>query len=64
MDTEEWEKILVLFLKDFYVQNPIVRIVMKKKNRNQLKKENSMEVGLFGTEEGDEVSIITLECKL
>ena len=27
-------------------------------------KENSMEVGLFGTEEGDEVSIITLECKL
>ena len=47
-----------------FVQNPIVRIVMKKKNRNQLKKENSMEVGLFGTEEGDEVSIITLECKL
>ena len=27
-------------------------------------KENSMEVGLFGTEEGDELSIITLECKL
>ena len=27
-------------------------------------KENSMEVGLFGTEEGDEVSIITLECKV
>ena len=27
-------------------------------------KENSMEVGLFGTEEGDEVSIIALECKL
>ena len=27
-------------------------------------KENSMEMGLFGTEEGDEVSIITLECKL
>jgi len=23
-----------------FVQNPIVRIVMKKKNRNQLKKEN------------------------
>ena len=27
-------------------------------------KENRMQVGLFGTEEGDEVSIITLECKL
>ena len=27
-------------------------------------KENSMEVGLFGTEEGDELSIITLECIL
>ena len=27
-------------------------------------KENSMEVDLFGTEEGDEVSTITLECKL
>ena len=27
-------------------------------------KENSMEVGLFGTEECDEVSIIALECKL
>ena len=27
-------------------------------------KGNRMEVGLFGTEEGDEVSIITLECKL
>ena len=27
-------------------------------------KENSMEVGLFGTEEGDELSLITLECKL
>ena len=27
-------------------------------------KENSMEVGLFGTEEGDEVQIVTLECKL
>ena len=27
-------------------------------------KENRMQVGLFGTEEGDELSIITLECKL
>ena len=27
-------------------------------------KENSMEVGLFGTEEGDELQIVTLECKL
>ena len=27
-------------------------------------KENRMQVGLFGTEDGDEVSIITLECKL
>ena len=27
-------------------------------------KENRMQVGLFGTEDGDEVQIITLECKL
>ena len=27
-------------------------------------KENHMRVGLFGTEEGDDVQIVTLECKL
>ena len=27
-------------------------------------KENRMQVGLFGTEEGDDVQIVTLECKL
>ena len=56
-----------LFLRCFLKEKQIVRISADVDcNDGYIRdtKENSMEMGLFGTEEGDEVSIIALDCKL